>query len=160
MEPPGPGPEPLEPTEHIDLLLRDLRTSTSGLSSAEAARRLLQYGPNELTRRGGRTWPGELWRQLTHPLALLLWLASALSFAVGSDTVGIAVLLVIALNALFAFVQERQAERAVEALARFLPQHVTVLREGEPSRRSSRASWCRATWWGCRKAIASRPTCA
>ncbi len=124
--------EQVEPTEQIDLLMRDLRCSPQGLSAAEAKRRLIQYGPNELRRRGGLRWPRELARQLLHPLALLLWLAAALSFAVGSETVAIAVLLVIALNALFAFVQEMQAERAVEALEQFLPQHVTVLRGGKP----------------------------
>ena len=113
--------------------MRDLCASPVGLSAAEARRRLIQYGPNELRRRGGLKWPGELARQLTHPLALLLWLAAALSFAVGSQTIAIAVLLVIVLNALFAFVQEMQAERAVEALARFLPQRVRVLRDGQPS---------------------------
>ena len=81
---------------------------------------------------GGRRWPRELARQLTHPLALLLWLAAVLSFAVGSLTVGIAVILVIVLNAAFAFVQELQAEKAVEALARYMPQRVTVLRDGTP----------------------------
>ncbi len=81
----------------------------------------MQYGPNELRRRGGPRWPRELARQLTHPLALLLWLAAALSFAVGNQTVGVAVLLVILLNAAFAFVQELQAERAVEALASYMP---------------------------------------
>ncbi|HEY7933322.1 MAG TPA: cation-transporting P-type ATPase, partial [Solirubrobacteraceae bacterium] len=126
-----PG-EAFEPTEHIDLLMRDLRSSPQGLSRAEAQRRLIQYGPNELSRRGGLKWPGELARQLTHPLALLLWLAAALSFAVGSETVAIAVLLVIALNAVFALVQEMQAERAVEALAQFLPQQVRVMRDGTP----------------------------
>jgi calcium-translocating P-type ATPase len=125
-----PTRDHLDPTERVDLLMRDLRASPLGLSAAEAERRLIQYGPNELRRRGGRRWPGELARQLVHPLALLLWLAAALSFAVGSYTVAIAVLLVIVLNALFAFVQEMQAERAVEALAQFLPQHVRVLREG------------------------------
>jgi calcium-translocating P-type ATPase len=120
----------LDATESVELLLRDLRSSRTGLSTSEAQRRLLQYGPNELRRRGGRQWPVELARQLTHPLALLLWLAAALSFAVGSQTIAIAVLLVILLNALFAFIQEMQAERAVEALAQFLPQHVTVLRDG------------------------------
>ncbi len=119
-------------TESAELLLRDLRGSRTGLSTSEAQRRLLQYGPNELRRRGGVKWPGELARQLTHPLALLLWLAAALSFAVGSQTIAVAVLLVILLNALFAFIQEMQAERAVEALAQFLPQHVTVLRDGAP----------------------------
>ena len=123
----------IDMTESVELLLRDLRSSKTGLSTREAERRQIQYGPNELRRRGGLQWPRELARQLTHPLALLLWLAAALSFAVGSDTVAIAVLLVIALNALFAFVQEMQAERAVEALAQFLPQHVTVLRGGKPS---------------------------
>ena len=72
-------------------------------------------------------------RQLTHPLALLLWLAAALSLAVGSETVAVAVLLVIALNAVFALIQEMQAERAVEALAQFLPQQVRAIRDGTPS---------------------------
>ena len=112
--------------------MRDLRSSPEGLSGAEAGRRLLQYGPNELHRRGGPKWPRELARQLTHPLALLLWLAAGLSFAVGSATVATAVLLVIALNAVFALMQEMQAERAVEALAEFLPPMVKVLRDGVP----------------------------
>ena len=123
----------IEPTEQVELLMRDLRSSPQGLSETEAERRLLQYGPNELRRRGGTKWPAELARQLTHPLALLLWLAAALSFAVGSTTVAIAVLLVIALNAVFALIQEMQAERAVEALAQFLPQQVRVLRDGTPT---------------------------
>ncbi len=127
------GSTEFDATESVELLLRDLRSSRTGLSTSEARRRLLQYGPNELRRRGGLQWPRELARQLTHPLALLLWLAAALSFAVGSQTIAVAVLLVILLNALFAFIQEMQAERAVEALAQFLPQHVTVLRDMQPA---------------------------
>jgi calcium-translocating P-type ATPase len=123
----------LEVLEPQDRLLRDLRTTAHGLSSREAARRLVQFGPNALRRRGGVQWPREIARQLTHPLALLLWVAALLSFAVGSGTVGIAVLLVIFLNAAFAFVQELQAERAVEALAAYMPQHATVLRDGTPA---------------------------
>ena len=127
------GPVAAEhPEEILDSLLRHLRTAREGLSTREASRRLAQYGPNQLRRRGGRRWPRELGRQLTHPLALLLWLAAALSYAVGSQTVAIAVLLVILLNAGFAFVQEMQAERAVEALARYMPQHATVLRDRVP----------------------------
>jgi magnesium-transporting ATPase (P-type) len=86
-----------------------------------------------LQRRGGARWPREIARQLTHPLALLLSVAAALSFAVGGQTVGIAVVLVIILNAAFAFVQELQAEPAVEALAQYMPQWVTALRGGEPA---------------------------
>jgi calcium-translocating P-type ATPase len=128
-----PTEDALDATEGAELLLRDLRSSRAGLTSSEVERRLVQYGPNELRRRGGARWPGELLHQLIHPLALLLWLAAALSFAVGNRTVAVAVLLVILLNAAFAFVQEQQAERAVEALAGYLPSQVRVLRDGSSS---------------------------
>ncbi|MFD2420885.1 cation-translocating P-type ATPase [Amycolatopsis pigmentata] len=123
-------PPELDPEEAADALLRDLRSSRGGLSGREAGRRLVQYGPNELRRRGKRRWPGELVRQFTHPLALLLWLAAALLLMVGSQVVAGAVVLIIVLNAAFAFVQELQAERAVEALAMYLPQRATVVRDG------------------------------
>ncbi|HVA31629.1 MAG TPA: cation-transporting P-type ATPase, partial [Gaiellaceae bacterium] len=44
--------------------------------------------------------------------------------------IGFAILAVIVLNALFAFFQEQQAEQAVEALRRYLPQQATVRRDG------------------------------
>jgi calcium-translocating P-type ATPase len=122
-----PPPDAREP---IDLLLRDLRSSRDGLSSRDAARRLVIYGPNALQRTRRRSWPRALARQLTHPLAILLWAAAALAFATGVEIVGAAVVTVIILNALFAFVQEQQAERAVEALAEYLPPKATVVRDG------------------------------
>ncbi|MEV1179209.1 hemerythrin domain-containing protein, partial [Nonomuraea sp. NPDC049784] len=89
-----------------------------------------QYGRNELRRRGARRWPGELGRQFTHPLALLLWVTAALLLIVGSLVVAAAVVLIIVLNAVFAFVQEIEAERAVEALAEYIPQRAKVARDG------------------------------
>ena len=122
----------VDPEEALERLLRDLRASREGLSSREAERRLLVYGPNELVRRGGRRWPRELARQIVHPLALLLWAAAALALAAGIAPVAIAIVIVILLNAAFAFVQEQQAERAVEALREYLPAQAKVLREGRP----------------------------
>jgi calcium-translocating P-type ATPase len=119
-----------DPEERIELLLRDLRASRNGLSQREAERRLLSYGPNQLERRSGRRWPGQLARQFTHPLALLLWGAAVLAASAGITPVAIAVVIVIVLNAAFAFVQERQAERAVEALQGYLPQKAQVIRDG------------------------------
>ena len=123
------SPPALDPEEAADRLLRDLRSDRKGLSGREAARRLLQYGPNVLQRRAGPQWPKALVRQLTHPLALLLWLAAGLLVIVGSHVVATAVVLIIMLNAAFSFVQELQAERAVEALARYLPQRAKVERD-------------------------------
>jgi hypothetical protein len=45
-------PTGLDPEEAAELLLRDLHSSRAGLTSVEAGRRLLQYGRNELRRRG------------------------------------------------------------------------------------------------------------
>jgi magnesium-transporting ATPase (P-type) len=124
------GTPGLDPEERVALLLRDLRSARTGLSSREAQRRLQQYGANELTRRGGRRWPRELARQFTHPLALLLWAAALLAGLAGIVAVALAIVVVIAINAIFAFIQEAQAERAVEALAAFLPAQAKVLRDG------------------------------
>jgi calcium-translocating P-type ATPase len=121
----------IDPSERIDLLVRDLRTSRAGLSAREAGRRLVTDGPNELESRKQVHWPRELARQFTHPLALLLWGAAALAAAAGITAVAVAVVVVIVLNAGFAFVQEQQAERAVEALKQFLPTHASVIRDGE-----------------------------
>ena len=73
-----------DPTEELGELLRDLHSDGAGLSSREAARRLEQYGPNELRRRGGPAWPRQLAAQLTHPLALLLFAAAALAASAAS----------------------------------------------------------------------------
>jgi E1-E2 ATPase/Cation transporter/ATPase, N-terminus len=120
----------LDVEEAIDVLLRDLRTSRDGLSSAEAQRRTVQYGPNELRRRQGTSWLSKVAAQLVQPLALLLWVAAGLEFAIGNHAVGIAVVLVIVINAAMALIQERQAERSVEALSAYLPQRTTVTRDG------------------------------
>jgi Cation transporter/ATPase, N-terminus len=133
----------------IDVAPRDLQ----GLSSREAQRRLVAYGANELLRRGGRRWPRQLALQFTHPLALLLWLAAALAFGAGLRVVGVAILAVIVLNALFAFFQEQQAEKAVEALRCYLEgagnpicgSHAAALYSWmRPPSTSRRRTWSRA----------------
>jgi magnesium-transporting ATPase (P-type) len=54
-----------------------------------------------------------------------------LAWVSGTPRLGIAIVAVIFLNAGFAFAQEMQAERAVEALAAFLPERARVKRDGE-----------------------------
>ncbi len=120
----------VDPTEPVRRLLRDLRADPAGLSSREAARRLEVVGANELPRRATEPWWRELVRQVTHPLALLLWAAGLLAFVAGTPTLGWAIFAVIALNAAFAFAQERQAVRAVEALRAYLPEQARVRRDG------------------------------
>jgi calcium-translocating P-type ATPase len=120
----------VDPQEPVVQLFQDLRTGPGGLSGREAARRLLVCGPNQLARRGRARWPGELAGQFTQPLALLLAGAAVLAWLTGSPRLALAIVVVIVLNAGFAFAEEMQAERAVEALAAFLPERATVLRDG------------------------------
>jgi calcium-translocating P-type ATPase len=119
-----------DPLRAVEGLFRSLRSGPDGISTREAERRLVVYGRNELVRRGGRHWVRRLAAQIGHPLALLLWLAATLAFAGGTPVLGAAITAVILLNAAFSFAQERQAERAVEALRRYLPEHALVLRDG------------------------------
>ncbi|HEX2741077.1 MAG TPA: cation-transporting P-type ATPase [Rubrobacter sp.] len=120
----------LDPEERLDLLLGHLGTRRQGLSEREAARRLEQHGPNEIRRRKSVSRLSEFARQFTHPLALLLWAAAALAFVGGTLSLSVAIVGVIVLNAVFAFFQELQAEKATEALKQYLPPHARVRRAG------------------------------
>lgn len=118
--------------------LRALGTASQGLSEAEAERRLSEFGPNELRAADRIPVLAMLGRQCTHFLALLLWAAAALAFVAdwmkpgeGMDLLAWAIVGVIGVNALFSFVQEYKAERAIIALRRLLPMRVKVLRSGE-----------------------------
>lgn len=101
-----------------------------GLSSAEAAALLRQYGPNTLEpiRRRPLIWtlPGHF----THLMALLLWAGGAIGFLAHLPQLGIAIWLVNLINGLFSFWQEYRAERAAEALHALLPLRARVLRDG------------------------------
>ena len=133
MTDPGTSPS-VDPEERLDLLLQHLGARLGGLRGREAVRRLRQYGPNEIRRRQRRSHVRDLARQFTHPLALLLWAASILAWVAGIVPVAIAIVVLIVINAAFAFAQELQAERAVEALAAYLPSQARVLRDGQECR--------------------------
>ena len=127
----GDPEDSVDPEESVDRLLRDLRSRREGLSDRVAGHRLEALGPNELVRTPGPSWVSQLAAQVVHPLAILLWLAAALAALNGTIPLAVAIVVVILLNALFAFAQERHAERAVESLSAYLPQRARVLREGE-----------------------------
>ena len=118
-------------------VFRSLVTSERGLSEDEADRRLAEFGPNAITAARKRPLWLRFLGQFTHFLAVLLWVAAGLSFlseylhpGEGMFALGYAILGVIVINAVFTFIQEYRAEKALEALKKLLPFHVTVFRGG------------------------------
>jgi magnesium-transporting ATPase (P-type) len=68
--------------------------------------------------------------QFTHTLALLLWFAGGLAFAAGIPELGGAIVAVVGLNGIFAFVQEYRAEQVVASLMRRVAVRARVMRDG------------------------------
>ena len=116
-----------------DVALERLRSTSAGLSSAEAAARLARHGANTLPRERGDTPLDLLWRQIDSPLIWVLIASGVIAMAVDpTDGVanGLVILAVVLLNTLIGFVQEWKAGRAIEALAQMVPENVSVLRDG------------------------------
>jgi calcium-translocating P-type ATPase len=103
----------------------------TGLSTTQAGELLRQHGPNILRTESKPSTVLLLLRQFTHFFALLLWGASILAVVGGMPQLGIAIVVVIAVNGGFAFVQEYRADRAVERLRDLLPSAAAVRRDGQ-----------------------------
>jgi sodium/potassium-transporting ATPase subunit alpha len=114
-----------------------VRSAPAGLASGEAARRLAEYGPNQI-RRTVRTpaiirFIAELFRFFS----VILWIAAGLAFLAewaepgeGMIQIGFAITAVIVISGLFSFWQEHRIERTLAALQRLLPQQTEVVRDG------------------------------
>ena len=134
-DPPAPGDPSVQPIERV---LQALGTDASrGLSSTEAARRLLVEGRNEL--RGAPAVP--LWRRaLSHfqdPLVYLLLAAIAIALVAwavegfaGWPLDAMVIAAIVLLNGVLGFVQQARAADAVAALARMTEVGSSVIRDG------------------------------
>ena len=122
----------------------------TGLSQAEAERRLAQYGPNELA----SAPPVPKWKkflaQFKDPLVYLLLAATGISLiawfiekanaapgAEGGEILpfdAIVIVLILIVNAVLGYIQESKAEEAVEALSQMTAPQTNVLRDGKIAR--------------------------
>ncbi|MCB1336271.1 MAG: HAD-IC family P-type ATPase [Maritimibacter sp.] len=102
----------------------------TGLTSQEARDRLARVGPNTLGEAPGVQWPAILVRQFTGLLVVILIVAAGIAAALGEVIDAVAIGLVVLLNGALGFVQEWQAETAIEALRSMLAQKARVRRDG------------------------------
>ncbi len=103
-----------------------------GLTSEAAAARLAQGGPNELTAAAKEPAWKKFVEQFSDFIVLILLAAAVISGPLlGEWLDAIAIFVIVLLNAVIGFVQEYQAEQAIEALMQMTAPRARVLRSGE-----------------------------
>ncbi|MEJ3748936.1 cation-transporting P-type ATPase [Actinomycetes bacterium KLBMP 9797] len=117
-----------------------LATSPHGLTADQVADRRAAAGFNELPSADRRRlWP-RFARQFTDLFAVVLVVASGITFLayalqspreVGTLQLAVAILCVVLLNAVIGFAQEYSAERTAQALQAMVPHSCQVVRDGE-----------------------------
>ena len=113
-----------------DEVLGRLGSDAGGLTDVEAEARYAEIGANELPAGEKRTIPQMVLDQFKDFLILLLLGAAVVSGVLGEAADTIAILVIVALNAVIGVVQEYRAERAMEALREMAAETATVRRGG------------------------------
>ncbi|MFW6056257.1 MAG: cation-translocating P-type ATPase [Chloroflexota bacterium] len=113
----------------VSQALQELGTRETGLTEEEAESRLEQHGPNRLEQKK-KTSPVILFlRQFFSPLIYVLLAAATVSLVTGHYIDAGVVYAVLFLNAIIGFVQEQQAQQAMEALMRMSAPKAQVRRQ-------------------------------
>ncbi|WP_029895524.1 cation-translocating P-type ATPase [Desulfohalovibrio reitneri] len=103
----------------------------SGLTGAEARRRLAEYGPNLVEEAESRPWWRILLAQVANFIAGLLAAASVVSLLLGQEVEAVAIAIALLLNVAIGFFTEWRAERSLEALRHLGMARSRVVRGGK-----------------------------
>lgn len=117
---------------NTDAVLLRLESSSTGLTSLQAERRLEQSGPNELVHHPRADWTRRLFKTVRNPLVILLAILAIISFATGDPHAGAIMLLIVGVSLTLRFVQETRADSAAARLKAMIHITATVMRDGEP----------------------------
>jgi P-type Mg2+ transporter len=117
----------------VSVVLQELGSTRTGLTSDQAARRLATVGRNVLASHRV-TAVGVLGRQLRNPLLLLLLAAAGVSAGTGDPTDGAIIAAIVVLSVGLGFVNEYRSELAVAALHSGIRHQALVWRDGSQQR--------------------------
>ena len=118
--------------EEKNKVLKEFKSSLSGLTNIEAKKRIKKYGLNELPKEKSKTRLQIFFSSFNDPIIFVLIAAAVLSFIVGEIIDGIAILFIIVVDAIVSTVQEYRAEQNSEALKNLIKVKVKVIRENKP----------------------------
>ena len=115
--------------QKIEAVLKELRTSTKGLSQSEAKRRLGKHGPNRLEEEKALGRLAIFLEQFKSPLIYILLIAAYISFLL-QEYVDMGVILgAVVLNTAIGFFQENKANKALSKLKKLVEHKTIVLRD-------------------------------
>ncbi|HUG07399.1 MAG TPA: HAD-IC family P-type ATPase [Acidimicrobiia bacterium] len=139
---PGPGgsglPDESWHTLEVSEVEDRLRTGARGLSSPEATARLSVHGPNRLEEEPPPSALVVFVRQFRSPLIFILLAAMAVTLLLAEYLDSVVIGVVLLLNAVIGFFQERKAEGAVRALMQLVVPVARVIRDGQDQEIDSR----------------------
>lgn len=105
-----------------------------GLTAAEAAAKLQQFGPNELNAAKSRNFLSILWAEVREPMVLLLLVCGFVYLSFGDLKESLILLGSVALVISITVIQERKTENALEALRSLSSPRASVIRDGKAVR--------------------------
>jgi P-type Mg2+ transporter len=114
-----------------DEVFQKLRSSHQGLTGAEAAQRLAEYGPNVVAQDKGHSRLRLLGRALINPLVILLSVLAVISALTGDVRAATVMAVMVVLGVVLRFVQEDRADTAAAKLKAMISVNATVIRDGE-----------------------------
>jgi len=115
----------------IEETFKKLSSTSNGLSKEEVAKRLKQFGLNELPEKKERHPIFIFLKQFHNTLIYILFVAAVISFIFGHMIDAYVITTVILINATIGFIQERKAEKAIHALKKMIVSYAKVIRKGE-----------------------------
>ena len=118
--------------EEKNKVLKEFKSSLSGLNHVEAKRRLKTYGYNELPKEKSKTRLQIFFSSFNDPIIFVLIAAAILSFVVDEVIDGCAIIFIILVDAVVSTIQEYRAEQNSEALKNLIKVKVKVIRENKP----------------------------
>jgi Ca2+-transporting ATPase len=128
----GPGADaPPWHTLPVAEVVSRLATPATGLTAAEAAKRLEVHGPNELQAHSGESAWRTFAAQFQNVLILILLAATFVSAFLGHTLEAVVITVIVLFAVLLGFIQEHRAGRALEALRKMAAPLGRVIRDGE-----------------------------
>lgn len=117
--------------QSAEAVLAALDASPSGLENREAAERIEQYGPNELTARLRTPKWLMFLSQFKDVLVLLLMAAAGMSFLIGNTSDALIMSLIVLVNAFIGYFQESKAENIMDSLKKLVQSPSKAYRDGQ-----------------------------